>query len=328
MKEKYYTKGSTLLLAMVVISTVLFAGIGVGTILSRQIRGMATVENEAIAFYVAESVVDEISQNGNSLEEWESFDWEGLDVQYKAEEKAMEEYLVTVKVSNDYYIFDIKSYQKEDKGEIGGIMAYFRPRPWKNWSFPGIAYRLFPSGQVIIGSADKIAMNESVNYPGWYYFEVDPKEDEGVEVLFYKEDNISGGHTGFYYIEKNEKIANMIKRNGGNVVDLRKPISVYFNTDGDWNEVSIAYRESGNANNVIISSSHNAKMYDVSEEFGENWYVFHISQENLLALDVLFFKSGSISDNTGFYYIDIDWDIVSIRKGDSSVRQGYPNEIE
>ncbi len=92
MQNHNHSKGSTLLLAMVIISTVLFAGIGVGTILSRQIREIATIENEAVAFYVADTVAEAIFLEVDGFEETEYFvplDWEDMglerDVEYKAE---------------------------------------------------------------------------------------------------------------------------------------------------------------------------------------------------------------------------------------------------
>ncbi len=135
MIKKEKIKGSTLLLAIVIISTVLFTGIGVGTIISRQTREIGSISNEAIAFYIAESIVDSIDENFvdmNDFVEWNDMTT-GKDIEYKATGEG-EGFRVIIKVNNNYYSFTKEKGGDSGSGDLlGNIDVYFN---YKSWTSP------------------------------------------------------------------------------------------------------------------------------------------------------------------------------------------------
>jgi hypothetical protein len=166
-------KGSTLLLAMVIISTVLFAGIGVGTILSRQAQEFGRIEDEATAMYVARSVVDGIDEEFEDMEDFE--EWNEMStarsIEYKAAQEG-EKYRITIKVGNDYY-----SFIKGQKDDLGGktediLTAYYDNRD--GWEDVTMRYQ--------IGGTWFVEDMEGSQYSGWKELEI---EEEGSQLRGY-----------------------------------------------------------------------------------------------------------------------------------------------
>jgi hypothetical protein len=183
MNRKKSKKGSTLLLAMVVISTVLFAGIGVATILSRQIKEIPTVENEAAGFYLAETVVDIMVKDG-----LEDFNCDSLSfVEWCEAEKIDTEYHIVVKVNNNYYLF-VKSIGGGSGGEIipDGLFTVYYNNP-NNWDEVTMRYQI--KGDTVYLKK----MNEASEYPGWFKYEI--STTNGMEIRSYFCDGPPEGNT-------------------------------------------------------------------------------------------------------------------------------------
>ncbi len=132
-------KGSTLLLAMVVVSTVLLAGVGTAVILSRQVREISTAENSAVALYMAQTIANGIA-NESDFQETNDFisidlNWIDKELEYKAQEESAGEYLITIKVENDYYVLR-KKVSDVDPGPdpiSESLVIYFKnPDSWSD----------------------------------------------------------------------------------------------------------------------------------------------------------------------------------------------------
>ncbi len=334
LKKKKHIKGSTLLLAMVVISTVLFAGIGVATILSRQIKEIPLVENETRGFYIAETIADMMNKNDLEEADCEGINVGNQDIECSAE-KVNDEYHVVVKVGGNYYKF-----VKKAEGNLTGgggeesiegmITAYFQTKPWANWSPLYIYYRLNPDGPIVYSFSDLKKMKESSFYEGWHYFEeIDPNFVEGKEsvtVRFFTPDD-GGGNivSGSFTVTKENSVFNVRERGAsGGRLDIGPPITVFFNDNGEWDNAYIYVRED-NTYQILIDFQ-KAKMYDVSDKYGDNWYVFYPSFEGYDNILLRFHTiiNGQTSGTTTYTGISRDNKIINMTKGDSSVKIGYP----
>jgi hypothetical protein len=150
-------KGSTLLLAMVIISTVLFAGIGVATILSRQIKEIPSIKSEAAAFYISETIADMIRENGIEGANCDSLNFENMNVECSAEE-IDEKYYIKIKIDNNYYKFVIEKNENGGGGsEESVVKIYFQNPGWAN-----------PKIQYMLGTGIRIYKDAEVSsYNGW-----------------------------------------------------------------------------------------------------------------------------------------------------------------
>ncbi len=205
MQNHNQSKGSTLLLAMVIISTVLFAGIGVGTILSRQIREIATMGNEAVAFYIAESVVDNIDEGFEDMDYFVGWDYMSTDreVEYKVTKMAPNKYEIIVGTGNDYYKFIKEKTTETVSGDY--LSIYYDPGAWENVD---MMYGLFNSAGTNVSTWTTVSMNSS-DYGEWKVYEFE--EDIGEDIV---EIRIGFGAAGgsitdsIYYLYKNSDIEN------------------------------------------------------------------------------------------------------------------------
>lgn len=194
-KEKL--KGSTLLLAIVIISTVLFSGIGIGTIISRQTREMINISNEAVAFYAAESVASMMNKQELEEADCSGFDFGEKEVECEVEETA-EGYLVTVRVGNSYYSF-VKSGSSVETSEGGFYVYYYDHNKWEDID---IAYRRYSGGSSIESWNVGIPMSSSI-YDNWKRYKIEDVGEIADEIrLGFAErgENISDF---YYYIYKN-----------------------------------------------------------------------------------------------------------------------------
>ncbi len=342
MQNHNYSKGSTLLLAMVIISTVLFAGIGVGTILSRQIREIATIENEAVAFYVADTVAEAIFLEIEGFGDMEdSLDWKdmGLDkeVRYKATKMPSNKYEITVGVGNDYYKFIKDVSGVAENGEIEGkITVYYQTEPWDNWNPPLIVYQ-YLSGEWGGSGTSGNVMQESSKYVGWHVFhELDTDGHDYVRVAF--RDDGTGRDWGdcdshYHCVIQDETVVNVRQNTEKKIdkADFGYPITIYYNTKGEWEEAHVAY-QLADSETIIAHPTHSAalikslKMYDVSDKYGEHWHVVHISPEIESGIDVIFYNKGySQKDPASNSYFIGRESTVNIEKNTGIINSGLPN---
>ncbi len=340
LKKKKHIKGSTLLLAMVVISTVLFAGIGVATILSRQIKEIPLVENETRGFYIAETIAD--MMNKNDLEE---ADCEGInvgdqDIECSAE-KVNDKYHVIVKVGNNYYSF-IKNIGDADMNDgdneyiEGYLTIYYQTDPWDKWEY--LAYRSY-SSDADKGASNIVKLNDSLNYYKWkFYKEIDFEGRNGIQFRFSKSE--SGPWGNMYFVNNDKKIINL-RQEKTKVpipkIDGRIPVTIYYNTKGDsgWSTPHVAYRLEDSGTPIASRATTTLdpiKMHDVSGEYGDYWYMLHLSIEGESAIEVFFTNNTATSGlndygsyKGSFYRITKEMNIVNIIKDSKIVNQGYPS---
>ncbi len=325
MEKTKKTKGSTLLLAIVVVSTVLFAGIGVSTIISRQTREMANIANEATAFYIAESVADMMNKDGLQETDCSVIDFGGKDVECDAEETEGG-HLVIVRVGNDYYRFfkELGGSAGEGSGEEevpeGVLRVYYHLGPWGSWGAwqsPLINARYLPSGIGLLGG--NVPMNDAalVLANGWYRIDFNVNGEEGVGLFFQDSTgdtstrDYGNSNIWYHFVPANKKIA-YIRHNPrlhsthtDNNIDLAdhgKPMTIYYKPDESWGVPMISFRWDTTPTKLVTKL---VPMHDASEEKGEGWYVFHHSNDKQNQL--LFFFSKDETSGSRDYGNYKDW---------------------
>jgi hypothetical protein len=335
-KMKKNIKGSTLLLAMVIISTVLFAGIGAATILSRQIKEIPSIRNETVAFYISETLVDMIREKNMTTEDvnCENLNFGNIEMECFVEE-VNEKYYIVVKVGNDYYSFskNINESGQNNGGGNGVVKVYYQTSSWENWNPPYIVWQNHLGEWGPSGSTG-VTMDHSTDYQGWHVFEsLDVEENDYMRVSF--RNSGSGRDWGscddwWHCIDKNETVVNVRQNVGSKVdkIDSGYPITIYYNTKGEWIVPYIAYQLS---DGTTVRSAPGIQMYDVSEEYGQFWYVIHISAEKSAGIKAYFTNGGTGRDYGGdssylgrLYEISRE-SIVNIEKHSGIINNGPPN---
>jgi hypothetical protein len=154
----------------VVISTVLFAGIGVATILSRQIKEIPTVENEAAGFYLAETIADVM--NKDDLEEFDCSSISFID--WCEGEKINDEYHISVKIRDNYYKF-IKTIGETSSVARNNVFYFKNDKNWENVMMHYALYDRktgYVGNHTYVGKEDMILSSSSA-YPGYMEKEID-----------------------------------------------------------------------------------------------------------------------------------------------------------
>ncbi len=313
LKKKKHIKGSTLLLAMVVISTVLFAGIGVATILSRQIKEIPLVENETRGFYIAETIADMMDKNDLEEADCEGINIDDQDIECSAE-KVNDKYHVVVKVGGNYYSF-IKGIGEGGSGGSNGeesipegfIRVYYHMGPWGEWSQwaepPLINARYYPSG-TIIGGGNMEMNNASTKFVnGWFVKDIEVSGEEDVRIFF--QDIASGtrdygSHGSWYHLIPKEKNIAHVRQNIPDKIDLadfNTPITVYYKPDPSWGIPLISSRWDTSPSVTLATKL--TPMHDASEKVGEGWYVFHHSGDKRSHI-LFYFSKDETNENRDY----------------------------
>ncbi len=191
-------KGSTLFLAMVIVSAVLAIGIGVSTILTRQVREAVILEDSAAAFYARETGIDA----DDATEEWNHLDWDGIEP--KSAYRLLEDSNVEGKSGRVRWGLGepIVTEDPEDPGPLGEVTVYYKNDYWGDvpnirWKFEGGNFQSMP-GQGM-----------SFHGEGWYKWTIDTEEENHLKVQF----NIwhpwgfwiyDPSNTGYYYITEED----------------------------------------------------------------------------------------------------------------------------
>ncbi len=336
-------KGSTLLLAMVIISTVLFAGIGAGIIVSRQVRQMTSVENKEIGFYVAQSIADAISleKDGFKLtDEFENVNWSDMgikrDVMYKAKEVG-NNYIIMMKVGNEYYRF-VKEVGKEDgvkeediviSGEKNILLYYKKPEVWGDGDV-NVSYKRWHNngGWTDLGTVEK-KMEASELFGGWMFTkvkrEIDGKEVKFLEnVKFCREGEVECSVSSNYE-DINEKSLALGKEN----TEALFFTLLYYKKPEVWGDgdVTISYRR-WHYNGGWTNLGTVEKKMEASNLF-EGWSIAKIEtkidSEGIKALDNVSFCNDEDICEEGMAYSSSDNIINNILKEeDGNIIEGTP----
>lgn len=250
MRKEFYKKGSTLLLAMVIISTVLFAGIGVATILSKQIKETINIRNEVIAFYVAETVAD-MMRDGDleQVSDCNNLNFGEVAIECTAT-KTEQEYHIIIKVYNDYYRF-VKEIDEEGSNGGGGesedtIKVYFQD---PGWATPKARYHFYFENGNMLNVYKSLSPS---SFDGWLESGINADEYNNVthvRIYLCQEENDTGcrdriptstEHGGW---EEIGKITTPICRYSDDKLDRDIPcvnpdtISLYFKKPLSWGDL-------------------------------------------------------------------------------------------
>jgi hypothetical protein len=230
-------KGSFLFLAMVIISVVLASGIGASTILVRQLRKMNETEKAAVAFYVAETGLDRALNDVAFIKgEWVDIDIEEADrdSSYMVEDEGEEEYKVTVKVDNDYYVFNKTG---EEGGGGGGNMTVYYANLKNNWEKVYMRYSQYVNSTYVRNTVPMLSFSNN-----WYKYEINKEDIISDELIILFGNSESNLPDGPYYIdEKNGSFPNCISF----------PPNVFSFCENEDEDLSIYYNGTG-AENVLI----------------------------------------------------------------------------
>jgi type II secretory pathway pseudopilin PulG len=192
---------------MVVMGIMLVLGVGVATLLVRQIRESGVSEKTAVAFYVKETALDGFSV----LDTWTDITWSGAEekLEYKVTENEGE-YDVAVRIDDDNYYF----FGKEDEGggssggDNGGgseeaRRSFYYSNP-NGWGSVEMMYGFFDEKGTNVSGWQTVAMTPS-EYTGWEVYEFPTEIDSEVEeirLVFGEEGADILDYT--YYLYKNE----------------------------------------------------------------------------------------------------------------------------
>ena len=176
MKLLFKEKGSTLLLAIVIVSTVLATGVAIGLVLSKQTRDMAIMRDKAVAHYVADSAIEEVAMGG-PVDSWEDFVHEEMEreVKYKAESAGGNNYRIFVRIGREYYSFVRELPEILEAGDTFTIY-YKAPSGWGDNEDVEILYNIYDdyeaSGSTLIGGFDSKTM-DFTSFGRWRKVEID-----------------------------------------------------------------------------------------------------------------------------------------------------------
>jgi len=293
-------KGSTLLLGMIIVSIVLASGIGVSTILVRQLREVADREAVAVSRYVAETVGEKVQKGLLELptEGWEDVDWKGVEreIRYKGEENK-KEYTVTVNIGDNYYVFSDDLEKEEENGEENGedmIFAYYDdPNNWKD-DYGAVTVRYRIDGSEISGYSVLKEMEES-SYEGWLESHITKEEIEGTHIRVYycpgpKEGNegcSNEGDTSWREVEEFKKASLC----GLEYCLTPESALVYYDNHQGWDGVNVRYRIDGS------EISGYSILKEMEESSYEGWLKSHITKEEIEGTHIRFnFCPGDITE--------------------------------
>jgi len=266
-------RGSTLLLAMVIISTVLFAGIGASIIISRQVGQISSIENREVGRYVAKSIADAISLGKGGFEltsEFKPVDWSDMgierEVMYKAEEVG-NNYIIMMKVGNEYYRF--VEERVSDSESFSFYVYYYNQNTWPSVD---MWYRKYVDGSPITSWGDN---EEGSSSPSDYYYYI------------YENDNIDD------CFSSPPPIFSICDENA---------FYVYYYNQNTWPSVDMWYRKYVDGS-PITSWGDNIEVME-SSDYSE-WKKKDIQniEENVDEIRFGFGEEGSSSPSDYYYYI-------------------------
>ncbi len=274
-------KGSTLFLAMVVMGIVLVLGIGVATILVKQIREIRNIEDERISFYIQETALDgEIV-----LDEWVEL-WEEKEkvIKYLVSEEEGE-HTVTVEIDGRYYLFGDGVLQEDNGNDNGNgetepeenaIFTYYdNPLDWDKVTMRYQAEFDDESMDVL-----KSTMSDSSAYLDWKINEIDTSTISAVRTYFcdgeseeVEEDCEDDGMYGWWDTTGIRAVV-CVEESNDKPCNTPDTFFTYYDNPLDWDKVTMRYQAefSDGSTNIFCSG-----MQDSADHSG--W------KENELSVD-------------------------------------------
>jgi hypothetical protein len=310
-KQNSKDRGSMLFLAMVVMGIMLVLGVGVATLLVRQIRESGVSEKTAVAFYVKETASDGFSV----LDNWIEITWSGVEkkLEYKVTENEGE-YDVAVRIDDDSYYFFGESVDEGsgdegsgDEEEGGGeddygediLFAYY-DNPY-NWTEATMRYQAQLNDDTLI--IDKNTMTSS-SYPGWFYNEVDVTNIKKLRTYFCEgpeAENDGCSDDGLYPSTSRWDLGNWDTTGLRAVVCIEdgteKPCNspetffMYYNNPNGWSEVTMRYQINSTGGSVPMDTMTESTDYP-------GWFYNEIDTETITQLRT-YFCEGPKEENDG-----------------------------
>jgi hypothetical protein len=307
-KQNSKDRGSMLFLAMVVMGIMLVLGVGVATLLVRQIRESGVSEKTAVAFYVKETALDGFSV----LDTWTDITWSGVEekLEYKVTENE-EEHDVAVRIEDDNYYF----FGKEDEGggssggDSGGDSeearrSFYYSNP-NGWGSVEMMYGLFDETGNNPGGWPRVVMTPS-EYSGWKVYELPDEigsDIKEIRIGFIEEGGSIWDST--YYLYKNEGADSYFYYYDvffSTYDKSSKRRSFYYSNPNGWGSVEMMYGlfdETGNNPGgwprVVMTPSEYSgwKVYELPDEIGSD-----IKEIRIGFIE----EGGSIWDSTYYLY--------------------------
>jgi hypothetical protein len=315
-KQNSKDRGSMLFLAMVVMGIMLVLGVGVATLLVRQIRESGVSEKTAVAFYVKETALDGFSD----LDTWTDITWSGAEekLEYKVTENEGE-HDVAVRIDDDNYYF----FGKEDEGEgssgegEGFSVSFQNPQAWADVS---MYYQLKDESGGTIGAYTD-TMTTSADFPGWTENQIDPTGVGEVRTFFCEGADTSCTTDGLHIIDVdadkiivscyvdsfgdngicNETLSFSVYKNG--------IVTVYFQNPQAWADVSMYYQLKDESGGTIGAYT---DTMTTSADF-PGWTENQIDPTGVGEVRTFFCEGADTSCTTnGLHIIDVDVDKIIV----------------
>ncbi len=288
-------KGSTLFLAMVVMGIVLVLGIGVATILVKQIREIRDIEEEKLSFYIQEMAIDEITYGEINLDEWVFMQWkeDGKIIKYIVTEEEGEK-VVTVEIDGKYYLFEDGVMQEgngngngDDNGttepEDDALFVYYdNPNEWSDVT---MRYQVEFNDESL--AVFKSEMSNSPTYSGWKINEIDTSEISALRTFFCdgKEDEVASNcnDDGMYgWWNTTGMYATVcVEDSTDKPCNSPNTIFVYYNNPNEWIDVTMRYQINSTSGSVLRDTMSNSPTYS-------GWKINEIDTSEISALRTFF----------------------------------------
>ncbi len=299
------SKGSTLFLSMIIMSVVLTTGIAISLLLSRQIREIPVMEDHVVAFYVAESAIDHISELGEQFEEgvWTEISFNELSKTflYKAEKTTEGVFSVMVNTGDRYYSFDLKEkdYIEEDPPvEDPENVFVFNYENLLGWSSVTMRYQITDlSGAILRDDMTPI------NYENWQRNEININEVNRLRTYFCEglaeenagcqTDGMYPGGELFYNLDNALGVCILNSQTGKSCLSPNTFV-VYYNNPNNWANVTMRYQITDYSSNTAIIQD---DMIESEKYLG--WVKNEINIENIESLRTYFCEGTAGLENDG-----------------------------
>ncbi len=259
-QKSHKERGSMLFLAMVVMGIMLILGVGVATLLLRQIEESEVSEDTAVAFYVKETALDGFSVTDT----WVDVSWSGSDkkIEYKVvENEGVNEVAVRIDDDKYYYFGEGESGGGGGEDPSGALSIYYENAYGEGggpWTDVSMLYGLHDSGGNLVGSWETVNMTSS-GYGDWQTYDFPTLDSSGTYIrIGFCETGASSCTTDSEY--------QIYKYDGG--CFFTKPVFSKCNTDGTtsiyyenaygegggpWTDVSMLYGLHDSGGNLVGS---------------------------------------------------------------------------
>ncbi len=298
-------KGSLLFLSMLIMSIVLTTGIGLSILLARQIKETAVIENALVAFYIAETAMDEISVEEVEKNVWIEIDFEesGEDLAYKVIEENGD-LVVIVKMGISHYAFDfIEKEPGEDPGEDPSepeedtMIAYYN-NP-NSWGQVTMRYQAQHNNDTLAIYVD--TMDES-EYSDWFENKIDTEDIKKIRTYFCEgpaEENQTCQTDGMYPDNTRWNAGHwnttassvMVCVESGTEKPCNTPTTffVYYDNPNNWDQVTMRYQVNSTGGSIFVETMTASTAYP-------GWFEHEVSTAEITKLRT-YFCEGPAEEN-------------------------------